>query len=1491
MWAKVGAIALAVGLLCLCFPFQAEAASPERVTVDGEWELDRREHDACQIALPPVISGDIHIEADFENGTVVGSFTGSGAGSYTLPAECAKSDPSDYDKTHLETWTAELLNIDGEFTGPINKETGAFELTADVYVDSAGERSRPGTQYVCPTDDTDALVSTCPFVETVTEQTATISGIIQPTGINAGEIDWYTAYCARIAPEVLDFGRDGCPTAGGWEADVSNVVWAENTAPEVGDIGSSPAEPSSADTVGFTVTATDPDGDHLTYTWYFDGVIDPASGPQASWAKPSPGDHEIEVDVSDGVETIERYLTIRVSEQVGAGDQDDDGVPDDEDLCPTEWGDGADGCPPFAVALGCAPAQPVPEKSVNCGAEVAGRHIAESLEYHWYLDNTSVGTGGSSWAWSSAEAGPHEVVVEVLGEGRSAEATLTLAVGELVDEETAGFAITSLSCGSVTSDETLACSVVIERRADDVGGLSVSWIIDGTPAATDAIVVGDNTSNWALDQPAPGSHDVQTWVSDPATGYALSASVSAPVKPGKNAMIPPITQGAAAAGSLTAVGAWLWLEWMRNRNAEAEARLLSFDGIPLEQNDEGLYRWPDDGRWVTREEALQLTGEDQYWQQRNLAERQAALLDHEDWSDRQWANFVDRTRHNAAVEEARWKAEQEDRRLRWQKLDRIEDLAEREGWSDMLKSLEKNVFEKGDLPSWQQFSGLRQAIYRRQRDQALTDHYFRKSDLRFFAEGCQDTLAWGTGKVIGAGFGPGAGQIAEWMVRNPQVPLRIGLAALTGGKSELLLIPLDAYTNMSDAADRKMALQNLDLNYWEATKECIRAGAWYVGGEVAADIVFKGAALLRGTGAAGQEVAETVAQRAARATQRDFEYRVLLRRSLRGADRPFSKVGKEILEQQTQAAGRAAGTLARETAEEAAKALTRLPPARPPRLVQRPDGSWVAFESDDWLRYWAREGEILDPSNYHQAGLTVRDARAINRMLREEGAEAIARTTNMESMAPIRDGTAGPKWMDMKGKTIKFEDTFLGARPGDEGLAGHFKPKGHYDVTDGVEVGRPNLRDVPEELHDAVTKRFDERLAGYKKVSQDPAFRRLLDSKRIRIEDGKVIDTLTNKPFAGDIDVVMFKDKATGNIITRGPRYERIMEKWRALGGQHGSEVTIVDDMTKGLRPGTPEHTQAVAKWTAFREEVLQKAHSSGKEVTITFDGDVVRRGPGDISLRPDASEILVDTSAPRPATLPRPSVTGGVPTAPPPPPEAPRHVAPPPADQVEPPGTDIPSRSDLPTHDPITRPEDPAPIESSTDQAPPPTTAAEPLSQPLTDGADHAAEGLAPNSAPPEDGVLRDDLSEGMARTPSPEEPIEAASRPDRSPPPVDSTAGIDTGPVPPPYPPGTEPPTDSARGTTDILTTDPGIQGQEAESTVSGAEARDQSLDHESTRAAENGEPAETGLGASESDRPREYPVEREPTDREGWAAGEEDVEAAGEIDRDGKEEPDER
>jgi hypothetical protein len=55
------------------------------------------------------------------------------------------------------------------------------------------------------------------------------------------------------------------------------------------------------------------------------------------------------------------------------------------------------------------------------------------------------------------------------------------------------------------------------------------------------------------------------------------AAAPADVDPGRNAMLPPIVQLGAAGATVTAAGVWLWLEWMRQKQAEAAEAALQKD--------------------------------------------------------------------------------------------------------------------------------------------------------------------------------------------------------------------------------------------------------------------------------------------------------------------------------------------------------------------------------------------------------------------------------------------------------------------------------------------------------------------------------------------------------------------------------------------------------------------------------------------------------------------------------------------------------------------------------------------------------------------------------------------------------------------------------------------------------------------------------------------------------------------------------------------------
>ena len=287
----------------------ARAADPAQVTLDGEWQLDRSEHDPCYVAVPPVLGGLMHLEADFERGTVEGWLRGDGSGSYTLPVACDNLNPTEYELARPTTYEADFPVVEMTFSGRLDPTTGAFEVEGDLWVEGSGSRAAPDYLYSCVPG---GLTTSCPLYEFPNEWTGTVSGVVQGTGVNQGEIDWSIPYCGAISPteqgSTDDWSGGGCPTVGQWQADVTEVVWQENEPPQINGIGATPTEATSNDTVVIAVDATDPDDDPLTYTWYIDGVQLPGSGVSVTWTNPTPGPHQIRVTVSDGVETVETSL-------------------------------------------------------------------------------------------------------------------------------------------------------------------------------------------------------------------------------------------------------------------------------------------------------------------------------------------------------------------------------------------------------------------------------------------------------------------------------------------------------------------------------------------------------------------------------------------------------------------------------------------------------------------------------------------------------------------------------------------------------------------------------------------------------------------------------------------------------------------------------------------------------------------------------------------------------------------------------------------------------------------------------------------------------------------------------------------------------------------------------------------------------------------------------------------------------------------------------
>ncbi len=714
--------------------------------------------------------------------------------------------------------------------------------------------------------------------------------------------------------------------------------------------------------------------------------------------------------------------------------------------------------------------------------------------------------------------------------------------------------------------------------------------------------------------------------------------------------VDPAAQAAAAGATALLAGGWLIAETVSGRRRRDESDAGT---VPLAPTGPV----PSD---------MVPTEEDRYWDERNRMERAAALRAHQQFADDQWGKFTDRCRDRAAADRAAAAAERHDRQLRRTAADRLEDMATDKGYRDFVSFMDRQL-EAGTLPSWHQLEEMRNGIVKRVGDQAAIDKYYEKSDVRTFLEGCQDTAARGVGKVVRTAHGSVAGRGAEWLVRNPGVPLRIGLAAGTGGYSELVLLPVDAWDAMEAAADRKMAEQNRELTYWEATKEIIKTGAWHVGGELVGDGISKISQMRGGGVAAGREAAEEAADVAARRASRragaqtgdDFVRRVKARL-------PEQQAARVAREAEEAAARKAAGrALTPDELIELRKAehLKRVAPrraaeidrstiraaladGRPPPDARALKAAREAVEKGEvlvrapknWVAENALPGEVIPRNHLHETGLTARQAEAAGRICADEEVVFTVRTINMDSMADIRNGTGVPKGVFVKPKTINEIDTYLGATR--RGKVGLFEPV------------MPDPDTVPPELLERILKRFDERSVEFKKMKTDPVFQKSLRDGVSEVKDGVVYNVPTGQPYVGDPDLGFVQDAPTKKFLTSGDRYERVMQRYRTdVGGQHGGEMTIVHDLTsgRGLRPGTPDYAEAHEGAVALRNK-LQSAYLKG-EVAVEIHADgVLRRGPvgADINLTPSADEILVDVAESAPAAGSPGPIGGAVASGPP---------------------------------------------------------------------------------------------------------------------------------------------------------------------------------------------------------------------------------------------------
>jgi glucose/arabinose dehydrogenase/PKD repeat protein len=94
----------------------------------------------------------------------------------------------------------------------------------------------------------------------------------------------------------------------------SSFVEVRNRPPQITSSAPEPGSVTMADGSNrtFAVTATDPDGDDLAYTWRIDGASR-GGGPSLNFVPSSPGNYRVNVTVSDGTSSTSREWNVTVS--------------------------------------------------------------------------------------------------------------------------------------------------------------------------------------------------------------------------------------------------------------------------------------------------------------------------------------------------------------------------------------------------------------------------------------------------------------------------------------------------------------------------------------------------------------------------------------------------------------------------------------------------------------------------------------------------------------------------------------------------------------------------------------------------------------------------------------------------------------------------------------------------------------------------------------------------------------------------------------------------------------------------------------------------------------------------------------------------------------------------------------------------------------------------------------------------------------------------
>jgi|GEM_PF-5345983 len=411
-----------------------------------------------------VVASDPNGDTLMYTWTVDGSAVGSNSPSYdyTAPSEpgthTIEVTVSDGSLTATHSWLVTVV------TAPTN-HAPVFETYSPAYTVFPLQVNTPWDFYANATDeDGDPIIYTW-TLDGAPESTST-NHYQYPGSANAGETHILTVTASDGSLSVSHT----------WTIKIQTTV---SQAPVI--TGSTPAGstvtiPAQTDQT-FSVTATDPDGDTLTYTWYVDDVeISGQTGTSYTTQWPAEGVHTVRVDISDGSWTVSREWTVTVTAP---------------NLAPT--------------ITASSPSDPVSIEGGNSQtfSVTATDPDGDTLTYTWYVDGSQVGTNSNSYTYTApGTAGTHTVKVVVSDVYHNVEKTWSVTV-TVTPSNHAPTINTSISQTATTPEDTPLSTLDLDNVFIDEDGDALTYTF--TPNGNFTITINPTThvvtitpkANWA----------------------------------------------------------------------------------------------------------------------------------------------------------------------------------------------------------------------------------------------------------------------------------------------------------------------------------------------------------------------------------------------------------------------------------------------------------------------------------------------------------------------------------------------------------------------------------------------------------------------------------------------------------------------------------------------------------------------------------------------------------------------------------------------------------------------------------------------------------------------------------------------------------------------------------------------------------------------------------------------------------------------------------